>query len=127
MLLKQIIQGVAARRAIIMRTNAANMHGCRCDMEACNVLAENKTQKTKGKRTIEDTVKMTVTAIVFALIPKCPVCLAGYIALGTGIGLSLTTATYIRMGLIILCIVSLSYFIAKQLYRYMASAKTKSI
>jgi hypothetical protein len=96
-------------------------------MEARNVLAGNKTQKTKRKRTIEDTVKMTVTAIVFALIPKCPVCLAGYIALGTGIGLSLTTATYIRMGLIILCIVSLSYFIVRQLYRYMASAKTKSI
>jgi hypothetical protein len=87
-------------------------------MEADNVSAENEVQSIKRKRSIEDTVKMTLTAIVFALIPKCPVCLAGYVALGTGIGLSITTATYIRMGLIILCIVSFSYFIVKQVYRY---------
>ena len=57
-------------------------------------------------------------AVVFTIIPKCPVCLAGYIALGTGIGLSVTTATYVRIGLIALCIVSLGYFIIKHVRRW---------
>jgi len=62
-------------------------------------------------------VKMLTPAVVFAIIPKCPVCLAGYVALGTGLGLSVTTATYVRIILIILCILSLLYFVIKHVYR----------
>ncbi|HEX5154876.1 MAG TPA: hypothetical protein VFW07_25700 [Parafilimonas sp.] len=62
-------------------------------------------------------VKMLTPAVIFAIIPKCPVCLAGYIALGTGLGLSITTATYVRIILIILCILSLLYFVIKHVRR----------
>ena len=33
---------------------------------------------------------------VWALVPKCPLCLAAYMTLWTGIGLSFTQATYLR-------------------------------
>jgi hypothetical protein len=49
-----------------------------------------------------------------ALMPKCPMCLVAYVALGTGIGLSVTAATYLRLGLIALSIGSLSFLAARQ-------------
>jgi hypothetical protein len=80
----------------------------------------NEVKDLKKKKVISryvEFVKMLTPAVVFAIIPKCPVCLAGYIALGTGLGLSVTTATYVRIILIILCILSLLYFVIKHVRR----------
>ena len=82
-----------------------------------NIVHKNSNKKKTIGRYIEF-VKMLMPAVVFAIIPKCPVCLAGYIALGTGLGLSITTATYIRIVLIILCILSLLYFVVKHISRF---------
>ncbi len=44
-----------------------------------------------------------IPSTILALIPKCPVCLAAYVAAWTGIGLSLSAATYLRTSLLTLC------------------------
>jgi len=54
------------------------------------------------------------------LLPKCPLCLAGYIALGTGIGLSVSGATYLRLVLIVLCVTTLFYVAIRQISRLTA-------
>jgi len=41
------------------------------------------------------------------LMPKCPVCFAAYIALFTGIGISVPAASWIRISLIVVCVASL--------------------
>ena len=52
-----------------------------------------------------------------ALLPKCPICLAAYVALATGIGLSLPTARFLRTTILILCVSALVIVIARSLRR----------
>jgi len=51
-------------------------------------------------------------SVVLALLPKCALCFAASVALVTGIGVSVTTAAYLRYGLLVLCAGSLLYLIA---------------
>ena len=58
-------------------------------------------------------LRWVVPAALLALMPKCPLCLAGYIALATGVGLSFTVASWLRLGLIILCVAALVWLAVK--------------
>jgi hypothetical protein len=51
------------------------------------------------------------------LLPKCPVCVAAYIALFSGVGISVATATYLRTSLLILCVTALAWLALKRLCR----------
>jgi hypothetical protein len=66
------------------------------------------------RRSLDLTAKVIPVAIL-AVLPKCPACLAAYVAFGTGIGLSLTTATYLRLSLIVACVASLIFFLVKMI------------
>jgi hypothetical protein len=66
-----------------------------------------------------------IPAAIAVLIPKCPVCLAAYIALATGVGISVSAANYLRIVLLILCIASIAFFGSRRARSVLAFASTK--
>ncbi|RYD66880.1 MAG: hypothetical protein EOP83_03995 [Verrucomicrobiaceae bacterium] len=54
---------------------------------------------------------------LLVLMPKCPMCLAGYVAIFTGAGLSVTVAQGLRAAVIAAFVVSLLVFIRALFFR----------
>lgn len=74
--------------------------------------------RLKFGRRLFDIAGWGAAAAILALVPKCPVCLALYVMVWTGVWLPLTTATYLRASLLILCIASLLCLTAMFLYKF---------
>lgn len=55
--------------------------------------------------------------VVLALMPKCPACLAAYVALGTGVALSGAVATQLRTAIIVVCVGSIAFLAVRGVRR----------
>lgn len=58
-----------------------------------------------------------IPGAVLALLPKCPACLAAYLAVGTGFGVSVSTAGYVRGVLLFSCGGSLMFLAGRLAWR----------
>ena len=58
-------------------------------------------------------IEWAIPITTLALIPKCPACVAAYILLFSGIGLSIHAAAAMRWTLIALCISTLAYLLLR--------------
>jgi hypothetical protein len=69
----------------------------------------------RGTRTarVFEIARCIVPSAILALLPKCPACLAAYLAMGSGMGISVVAAGYVRAGLIGLSAVSLGFFVVR--------------
>jgi hypothetical protein len=84
----------------------------------CNVISDRKPPRLLQK--VREIFAWVVPSAILVLLPKCPACLAAYVALWTGLGLSLSTAAYMRWAMLLLCIASLLFLIVKRLSRVTA-------
>jgi hypothetical protein len=75
-----------------------------------------------GRQTSSQPVKAArsfgwiIPTAILALLPKCPLCIAAWIAFA-GVGLSLSTIANLRIAVIILCVISLIAFAAATVRR----------
>ena len=71
-------------------------------------------------------VNWLVPGTILAIVPKCPMCFAAYTAGVTGFGMSLSTATYIRLLLVTVCLGSLVYLVVTSMRRLIVGDKRRS-
>ena len=81
----------------------------------CNAASDRKTPT--WVRRFREILAWGLPSAVLVLAPKCPACLAAHVMLWTGLGLSPSTATYLRWVLLFLCVASLLFLIVKRLDR----------
>jgi hypothetical protein len=87
-----------------------------CNLESPPNPSDGKQRTGFLRRTWRKT-QWIFPAALLALMPKCPLCVAAYIALFTGIGISVTTARWIQILMLVLCLTSLAYFVVRYLRR----------
>src|SRR6516164_8082051 len=56
-----------------------------------------------------------IPSATFVLLPKCPVCVAMYVALFSGVGISVAKAARLREALLVLCVAALLGLALKRL------------
>src|SRR5262245_22063947 len=66
-------------------------------------------------RTGGELVGWLVPSATLLLLPKCPACVAAYLALATGLGVTMGTATTLR-GLVVILCVAMLVFVAARLW-----------
>jgi hypothetical protein len=68
-------------------------------------------------RRCRSVLEWLVPAMVLAAMPKCPACVAAYVGMATGLGISVSSAAQLRTAAIGLCAASLAWLLGVRLKR----------
>jgi hypothetical protein len=79
----------------------------------CNAAPGRKT--LRAIRSARQILVWLLPSVALVFVPKCPACLAAYVALWTGVGMSFAAAAYLRWAWVTLCIGSLVFLAATRL------------
>lgn len=88
-------------------------------MNAC-CRAANERGAPPRPRCIREILAWLLSGALLLLVPKCPACLAAQVALWSGVGLSFSTAAWLRWGLLLLAAAALLLLVAQRLDRIRA-------
>ena len=94
---------------------------CRCQT------ARDTAPSAPRWRRFAGVVSWVFPTTALALIPKCPACVAAYVALATGIGISVPAATHLRTSMVFVCAASLVVLAVRRIKRIGNSTATAEI
>jgi hypothetical protein len=97
---------------------------CCCESTAGKTAVEVNRGRLFARR-CHDIAGWILPAGGLVLLPKCPACLAAYVAIVTGVGVSVSAAAYLRMLLLAMCIASIAYFAVMRGRRLIALSSAK--
>jgi len=84
-------------------------------MSACCHAAGDQKTPTWARR-VGAIFAWVLPSAILVLVPKCPACLAAPLTLWTGLGISLSTATYSRWALLLVSASALLFLLGKRLH-----------
>jgi hypothetical protein len=79
----------------------------------CNAARIRKTPSRARK--LRETLAWILPGALLVFAPKCPACLAAYVALWTVLGLSMAMATHLRWAMLIVGVASLLFLVLERL------------
>lgn len=101
---------------------------CNCHNEEADarpseqtLLPERPTPRRSTYEAGRKFLSVLVPGLLWALIPKCPACLAAYIALATGLSVSVSVASHLRYGLIAVFLATVSVLAWSQMRGWMST------
>jgi hypothetical protein len=89
-------------------TKSFLMKSCACHTSEETIVHSKGNKQKPGKGGI---IGWGLPGLGLLFIPKCPLCVAAYVSMFTGLGLNFTEAKYLRYGMIILCSVAVLLFV----------------
>ena len=89
------------------------MHRCTGGTAAANATTARTTPRRPWLSRTAALFQWAIPITTLALIPKCPACLAAYVMLLSGLGLSFSAADTLRTTLIALSIIALSLLLIR--------------
>lgn len=99
---------------------------CNCNNHAADAQPSEQTPTTEQRAPHRSAyaagrkfLAVLVPGLLWTLIPKCPACLAAYIALATGLSVSVSVASHLRYVLIAIFLVTVSVVAWSQVRRWM--------
>lgn len=63
-------------------------------------------------------------AAVLVLLPKCPACIAAWLAVGAGLGVSMSAAAALRMAIVGMCVACLAFVAVRRVLRIVRKSAT---
>ena len=87
--------------------HALPVRACPCRESAASppaaAIASGRAGDSQVTRRTRGAAAWALPSVALALVPKCPMCVAAYLAIGGGLGVSLSTAAHLRTALVWLC------------------------